>query len=186
MRKAVAVVVTAAFVSGAALAAPAVADTTSVTVAVATGGLSLDVSLSSAQLTAQSVATIVPGVAVSGSLGTTTVDDTRGTSTGWTANVAATDFVSGANTIGIGAATITTGAVAGLSLPTLCGIGGVVTFPASITLSTSAQELGKCAHLTAGTVIGANSAQWSNTMTLTLPATAAGGTYTSTVTQSVQ
>lgn len=187
MRKALVLAVVTFAVSGAALAAPATADTTDVTLTVSAGALSIDVSAATATLTSGALSTVLPSATVSASLGSTTVSDTRGTSTGWTASVAATDFTSTAGTIAITNATVAPGAVAGLSLPTLCGVGGAVTFPTSVTLSTAAQQLGRCAHaVTSGGTVGANEVQWANTMSLTVPATAAPGTYTSTVTQSVQ
>ncbi len=203
MRKALVVSLAAAVAAtGAALAAapaqaactvtsPATSCTQATTaqLVVAAGGLSLDVSTAGTTVTlapAQGVTAILPSAAVTGSLGTTAVSDSRGSSTGWTVTVAATDFVSGQNTIPISNATLAPGTVGSLPLPTVCGLAGVVTLPTSVALATTAKQLGKCANVVPTVVVGANSAQWSNTMSLTVPADAVAGTYTSTVTQSVQ
>lgn len=163
---------------------------TTAQVVVGAGSLTLDVSSSGAtvNLTASGPTAILPGAAVTGSLGTTSVSDTRGSSTGWTASIAATDFADGAShTIPASAATVTPGTVGGVALPTTCGVGGVVTLPLTpIALSGSAAQLARCASLVPNAVIGASSVQWSNSISLIVPNNAVAGTYTSTVTQSVQ
>lgn len=191
MRKALTLTAAAAVLVGSAVAAaPVSAESTTLSVAVDAGALAIDVTTAATTvtLTASGGATsILPGGAVSGSLGTTSVDDTRGSSTGWTASIAASDFTSGTNTIGVGNATVTVAALANTTLPTTCGTGGTLTFPlAAQTLTTTAAQLAKCAGLTSTTIIGASSADWTSTVSLTVPSTAVSGTYTSTVTQSVQ
>lgn len=191
MRKALIVTAASALLVGAAVAsAPAHAADSTLSVAVDAGSLGVAVSTAGSTVTlapSGGATAVLPGASVSGNLGSTKVSDTRGSSTGWTATIAASNFVSGANTIAIGNASVTVAALAGTTLPDVCGTGGVLTFPAAAqTLTTTAAQLAKCASLTAGTVIGTSSAEWGNTVTLTIPSTAPSGTYTSTVTQSVQ
>lgn len=191
MRKALTVTAAAAVLVGSAVASvPAHAADSTLTVAVDAGGLSVAVSTAGSTVTlapSGGATAILAGGTVTGNLGTTKVSDTRGTSTGWTANIAATNFVSGTNSIEIGNASVTVAALAGTTLPTTCGTGGVLTFPtAAQTLTTTAAQLAKCASAIDGAVIGASSAEWGSAVSLTIPSNAASGTYTSTVTQSVQ
>lgn len=191
MRKALTVTVASALLVGAAVAsAPAHAADSTLSVAVDAGSLSVAVSTAGQTVTlapSGGATAILPGASVTGNLGTTRVSDTRGSSTGWTATIAATNFTSGSNTIAIGNASVAVAGLAGAALPSLCGTGGTLTFPvAAQALTTSAAQLAKCAGVTASTIIGTSSAEWGNTVTLTIPSTAPSGTYTSTVTQSVQ
>lgn len=190
MRKALTLTAAAAVLVGSAVAAaPANAESTTLSVAVDTGSLAIDVSTAATAVTLAAsggATSILPGASVSGSLGTTSVDDTRGSSTGWTASIAAGNFVSGANTIPVGNASVTVTALANTTLPTTCGLGGVLTFPvAAQALTTTAAQVAQCAGVN-GAVVGTSAADWTSTVTLTIPSNAVSGTYTSTVTQSVQ
>lgn len=191
MRKALTLTAAGAVLVGAAVAsAPAHAADSTLSVAVDAGSLGVAVSTAGTTVTLApggGATAILPGSSVTGALGSTKVSDTRGSSTGWTATIAASNFVSGANSIPIGNASVTAAALAGTSLPATCGTGGVLAFPlAAQALTTTATQVAKCASLTAGAIIGASTAEWGNTVTLTIPSTAPSGTYTSTVTQSVQ
>lgn len=190
MRKAFAVTAAAAVLLGSAVAAaPAHAADSTLSVAVDAGSLGVAVSTAGTTVTlapSGGATAILAGGTVTGNLGSTEVTDTRGTSTGWTANIAASHFSSGTASIDIGNASVTVAALANTTLPATCGVGGVVTFPAAAqALTTTAAQLAKCAA-PLNAVVGANSAKWGNSVSLTIPSTAPSGTYKSTVTQSVQ
>jgi hypothetical protein len=114
-----------------------------------------------------------PGVAsVSGSLGTVGVSDTRGSIAGWVVSAESTTFVDGAGSVSTGvsydsgAATSHTGTVT----PT----------------SEGATSITAVAPVAAGTqASGNNSASYSPTLTVVLPASALAGDYTGTVTTSI-
>jgi hypothetical protein len=102
------------------------------------------------------------------------VTDHQGNTTGWTASASATDFSDGAgHTIAISNAsyTPTTATVTGTATVT------PTTLPALSSTPTAVQ--------TASAVAGDNTATWNPTISLTVPAAAVPGTYTSTLTQSV-
>jgi hypothetical protein len=114
-----------------------------------------------------------PGAAsVSGSLGPVVVSDTRGSTAGWVMSAASTTFVDGAGTVSTGVsydsgeATASTGTVT----PTTTGA-------TSITTGAPVAE---------GTLAsGNNTASYTPTLTVSLPASALAGTYSGTVTTSV-
>jgi hypothetical protein len=114
-----------------------------------------------------------PGAAsVSGSLGVVGVNDTRGSTAGWVVSAASTTFVDGAGSISNGVsydsgdATASTGTVT----PT----------------STGATSITAVAPVAAGTLAsGNNTASYTPTLTVSLPATALAGDYEGTVTTSV-
>jgi hypothetical protein len=109
---------------------------------------------------------------VSGSLGLVSVSDTRGSTAGWVVSAASSTFVDGAGSVSTGvsydsgAATASTGTVT----PTSKG-------PTSI---------GTAAPVAEGTAAsGNNTASYTPTLTVTLPASALAGAYTGTVTTSI-
>ncbi len=114
-----------------------------------------------------------PGAAsVSGSLGAVGVSDTRGSTAGWVMSAASSTFVDGAGSISTGvsynsgAATASTGTVT----PTSAG----------------ATSITAVASVAAGTLAsGNNTASYTPTLTVSLPASALAGDYTGTVTTSV-
>ncbi len=115
-----------------------------------------------------------PGDAsVSGSLDAVGVSDTRGSTAGWVVSAASTTFVDGAGSISTGvsynsgAATATTGTV-------------TTSTGAATTIS------GGALAVAAGTAAsGNNTASFSPTLTVAMPASALAGDYTGTVTTSV-
>jgi hypothetical protein len=118
-----------------------------------------------------------PGTTVSGQLGTVNVGDNRALlSASWTATASSSSWVTGSGT---GNETIP--ATAGTYTPGVVQTTGTITATAhAITLSTSPQTV------VAGSAgVGNNSASWNPTIAVTVPAAAVGGTYTSTLTQSV-
>lgn len=161
---------------------------TTASITIDPGTLSMSVASAGTTVPLTSSGTVLAGGSVSGDLGNTTVTDTRGSSTGWSVAVAATDFTHGSDTIPISNASWSAGGIGGVSLPSTCGTAGLLTFPAVTQLSTSATTVATCA-LPAGSLLpslGTSTGQWDNTMSVRIPANTPAGTYTSTVTQSVQ
>jgi len=122
-------------------------------------------------------ATVIGASSLSGNLGPVTVTDNQGTlAHAWTATVSSTDFttgVGGANkTVTKDNVSYTPGTI------TSSGIGAAVGTPA-LTLATSASVV------TATAVIGAMSANWDPTVSVTIPSSVIAGTYSGTVTHSV-
>jgi hypothetical protein len=118
-----------------------------------------------------------PGTTISGLLGTVNVGDNRALlSASWTATASSTSWVTGN---GSGHETIP--ATAGRYTPGVVATTGTITANATaITLSTSPQTV------VAGSAgVGNNSASWNPDIAVEVPPTAVGGTYTSTLTQSV-
>ncbi|WP_433253352.1 hypothetical protein ACQPYK_09810 [Streptosporangium sp. CA-135522] len=121
------------------------------------------------------------GSTLSASLGTVTVIDSRSGNPIWTATVASTDFTTGAPV-----QTITKANVSYWSGSTTASSGGGIRTPGQ---PTAAQKVTLTAPATAFSgrkVIGiANSTSWEPTLVVTIPAAAAAGTYTGTITHSV-
>jgi len=145
------------------------ADTGDTTATFTLAGGSLDVTVAAgAELTDGA-----PGAAsVSGSLGAVGVSDTRGSTAGWVVSAASTTFVDGATSISTGvsynagAATATTGIIT-------AGTDG-------------ATDIAAVAPVADGTAAsGNNTASFSPTLTVTLPASALAGDYQGTVTTSI-
>lgn len=160
---------------------------TNLSVAVSSGTLSLAVSTAGTTVSLGS-GSVLPLAVASGSLGTTTVTDTRGSSTGWTASAAATDFSDGTSTIPIAPnASLTAAAATGSVLPVTCGTGVLAVVPAvsfaTETSGVSTETTATCVLATGATLIGANTAEWAETFNLTVPASTPSGTYTATITQ---
>jgi len=118
----------------------------------------------------------LPGATVSGTLGNIGLTDNRALlSASWTVTAASTAFTTGtgtsAETIPVGDATYDPG--------TVTSTGTITTSEAPVTLSTAGQTV---VSGTAG--VGNNSASWSPTEAIAIPASAVGGLYTSTLTES--
>jgi hypothetical protein len=160
----------------AAIAAPPAKAADTTTTFVVTGG-ALQVSApGTASLTG-----INTGVsATSGTLGSTTVTDARGSLLGaWTAKVSSTDFTTGAasadETIGKGSVTY----LAGLATATT---GTGVFTPGQVL----AEDLSIQRNAyTATAVVGNNSVTWDPTLNVTIPSDVVAGTYSGTITHSV-
>jgi hypothetical protein len=158
-----------------AIAGPAQADTsggTPVTVEINGGPLNITVPTTSVDLGSVSVSTTAQ--TVSALLGTVTVTDTRGGTLGWTATVSATDFAGPQNVSvsAVGESSYTTPAASVIGTSNVAGSDLTSLYPGG-------------AVQTATGVVGPNAATWDPTVSLTLPADALAGTYSSTITHSV-
>lgn len=114
-----------------------------------------------------------PGTTVGAPIGLVTVTDNRALlSAAWTATASSTDFINGANTIPATDANYDAGA--------LTHTGTITVTATDITLANTPQTV------VAGTAgSGDNSASWNPTISVAIPASAVGGTYTATLVQSV-
>jgi hypothetical protein len=140
---------------------------TTVTFTVTSGALTLSVPVSA------SLGSGAPGTVISAPIGPCTVTDNRAlVSASWTVTAAGTDFASGGSTIAATAATYTPG--------TVTTTGTITVTPTNITLSNSPQTV-----LTGSGGVGDNTASWNPAVSVSVPASAVGGTYTGTLTQSV-
>jgi hypothetical protein len=151
-----------------AVAGPASAAPSTATFQVTGGTLDIAVpaSVDLGSVTASSAAQSLTNVA----LGAVTVTDGRGVSSGWVATASATDFTGPQSLAG-----------AIVYSPTAASAtNATVTAAADQTLTTSAATV-----QTATLAVGVNSATWNPTVTVTIPANALAGTYSSTITQSV-
>jgi hypothetical protein len=149
----------------------ATADVTSATVTVDAGVLSITVPETAA------LSTVLPGQNSIATLGVTKVADTRAGTANWTATVTLT-----AMTGNVGGSTVTipsTGAEYLAGTATTTGTSTLAT-PTTVTnLSTA-----KTSEATTG-VNGNNSASWTATLTVPIPAQVLAGTYSGVMTQSV-
>jgi hypothetical protein len=144
---------------------------TTVTFAVTTGALSMTAPVSA------NLVGGAPGTTISGALGPVTVTDNRALlSASWTATAAATDWTTGGGTP---AETIPVTDV-GYDPRTITTTGTITATGTPITLAHSA------APVVTGTAgVGDNTATWNPAIAVAVPASAVGGTYTGTITQSV-
>lgn len=142
--------------------------TTTVTFTVTSGALTLSVPASI------NLGSGAPGTTIGPTpIGSCAVTDARAlASASWTVTAAETNFASGPSTIPAGAAAYTVG--------TVTTTGTITTTPTNITLGTTALTV-----LTGSAGVGNNTATWNPTLALAVPASAVGGTYTGTLTQSV-
>jgi hypothetical protein len=154
---------------GAATALPAGADTISFTLTppgvLSISGPTGNVSLGS-QMSLNQASTI------SGQLGTVTVSDQRGGSQSWTASVIASAFLPLPTTTAIAASAI--------SYST-----GTVTATGTSATSFAAPSLTGASTIVTGLGTGVSTTSWNPTITVAVPANAAAGVYTSTITHSV-
>ena len=140
---------------------------TTVTFTVTSGALTLSVPASA------DLGSGAPGTDISGAIGACTVTDDRALlSASWTVTAAETDFASGGSIIPATDADYTTGTVTTTGTITATGT--------DVTLSNSAQTV-----LTGSSGVGDNTASWDPAITVHVPASAVGGLYTGTLTQSV-
>ena len=114
-----------------------------------------------------------PGTTISAEIGPVTVTDDRAlASASWAVTAAETDFTAGAQVIPASDASYMPGAITTTGTITVTGL--------NLTLANSAQD---AAIGSAG--VGDNTAGWDPVVSVHVPADAAGGTYTGTLTQSV-
>jgi hypothetical protein len=138
-----------------------------VTFTVTVGGLTMTAP------TAADLGSGAPGSTIAGHLGTVAVTDARAlASAAWTVTASSTPWTSGAATIPASDANYDPGFI----VPT----GTITTTGSDITLSGLPQTV---VAGTAGT--GDNTASWNPTISVLVPASAIGGLYTATLTQSV-
>jgi hypothetical protein len=153
---------------------------------IATTPITLTVAAGVLRMTAPSAAAlpdVAPGGTTSAKLGTVTVTDGRGlTGATWTATVSATAPGTGTRTP---AQTIPLGAVTYWSGPATAtaGTGTFTPGQATASLAVNLTAVRTAFTLAGGSV--ANSASWTPTVSVAVPATAVGGAYVSTITQSV-
>jgi hypothetical protein len=174
------VVIGATFAPAAAFASPNATSLHRAAATVASGDpdttLTFTVTSGALTMTAPGAANLgsgAPGTTVGAPIGLVTVTDNRAlSSASWTATASSTDFINGANTIPATDANYDAGAITHT---------GTITITATdITLANTPQTV------VAGTVgSGDNSASWNPTISVAIPGTAVGGTYTATLVQSV-
>jgi hypothetical protein len=173
MRKVIIATAAALFAGGGALAfaVPAFAATapTPVTAQVGSGALSISAPTLSVNL--GTVPASTSAQSESAPLGAVLVTDARGGILGWVATVSATEFT-GPQTIPASALTYTPG--------TAIVVGVATVTPSTVTGLTAAGAVQTCTA-----VIGINTAAWTPTVAVTIPADALAGTYSATITHSV-
>ncbi len=148
------------------VAGPASAADTATTFMLTGGDLSVAPAASAALGSAATGA-----ASTSGSLGANSVTDARGGTVGWTVSAASAGFTGPGSTHSTGVS-YTSGAVTNTGTVTVVG-----SSPASIA---------SAATVVAGTAVsGNNTASWTPSLTVALPADALAGAYTGTVTTSV-
>jgi hypothetical protein len=179
MRKALIVGTVALAAAGVALTGSP-AQATSVTFTLTGGSLAVTQPSATATLTGGGIASIA-GTALTGALGSTTVNDTRGGVTGWTSTIAQTTALSnGTTTIPVGN---TKAWVAGAITPTGVAVVTSGTYVSQLTglaLTGSAQNF-----VTATAVVGVNSATFNPQIAVTVPSDATVGDYSGVITQTV-
>jgi len=152
-------------------ARPAGADPTTATFQLTAGGLSISVPASvsiGSQAVSSSPSTI------SGQLGLVTVTDQRGGATAWVASVIVTAF------------TPTTGpAVTAIAADKVSYAAGTITQVGVTTTKPATTDLTGVSPVVNGASTGLSTASWNPTISVLLPANAAPGIYTATITHSV-
>ena len=144
---------------------------TTVTFAVTTGALSMTAPVSA------NLGAGAPGTTISGALGTVTVTDDRALlSASWTATASATDWTTGGGTP---AETIPVTDV-GYDPGAITTTGTITATGTPITMAHSAAPV-----VTGDSGVGNNTATWNPAIAVAVPASAVGGLYTGTITQSV-
>ena len=153
-------------------AAPAFFDPdTTVTFSVTSGALSMSAPVSAA------LGSGAPGTTITGNLGPVTVTDDRALlSASWTTTASATNWTTGGGTPAETVAVTDVGYDPGSITTT----GTITATGTPVTLS------GTAAPVVTGTSgVGNNTASWNPSVSVAVPASAVGGTYTGTLTQSV-
>jgi hypothetical protein len=179
------VVLSATLAPAAAFASTAAVSHTSAAAPSSSGGdpnttMTFTVTVGGLTMTAPGAANIgsgAPGTTISGALGTVTVTDARALiSASWTATASSTNFTTGGGT----AAETIPATDANYNPGPITTTGTITATGSDITLSNAAQTV------VAGTAgSGDNTASWDPTIAVAVPATAVGGLYTATLTQSV-
>ncbi len=175
LRRAFVLIGTIACIGG--LALPAHAASTDTTFSLTAGSLSVSVP-SSFALGSASTGTAT----LSGSLGTVAVTDDRGATLGtWSVSVSASDFTTGGATSNETIAKAQVDYWSGAATTT-----GVAVFLPGQAAAINKQALSAArTAYSASAVVGNNTASWSPTVTLNIPAAAVAGSYTGTITHSL-
>jgi hypothetical protein len=195
MRKSLALAVAALSVTGIGALVPATANAATdggvgVTFTVSSGGLTIGTTPSASPV---NLGSAVAGGVVSGSLGSSTVTDTRGNSTGYTVSVASTDLT-GTTQGGTGYDLIpATNMVAWTStVPTTNNALVVVTAThltqatgVALTAANATSTLWTATDAAGVLQAGASTATYATSVGVTIPVNATPDSYTGTVTQSV-
>ena len=156
----------------AAAALPAAGADTTATFTLTAGALSISVPAGSVSLGTQ-VASASPST-ISGQLGVVTVTDDRGGSTTWVASVIVTAF------------TPTTGpAVTAIAADEVSYAVGKITQVGVTTTKPVTTDLTGVSPVVNGASTGLSTASWNPTISVLLPANAAPGIYTATITHSI-
>lgn len=163
-----------ALLLAAGFASPALADTAGTPVTLQIGGGALSITVPTNSVALGTVTESTAAQTVSANLGAVTVTDSRGGTAGWAATASAVDFlgpqsisVNGPGSSSYTASAAATTGVVDVAASNLDGLypGGIVQ--------------------TGTNVAGANTATWNPTIAVVIPASALAGTYSSTVTHSV-
>ena len=155
----------------AAITVPAGAGTP-VTFTLTAGALSISAPTGGVSLASQAVSTSAS--TISGQLGVITVTDQRGGATGWVASVIVTAF------------TPTTGpAVTAIPATSVSYSAGTVTQAGVTTVQPVTTDLTGVSPVVNGTSTGLSTASWNPTISVLVPANAAPGIYSATITHSV-
>jgi hypothetical protein len=111
-----------------------------------------------------------------------TIQDTRGTGTGWNATITSTQFTSGGNTLATTASTLT-GVTSVCTSGTCTNPTNAITYPVAVPAATVAPTAVKFFNAAASTGMG----KFTNTPTIGVfvPQSSVAGTYTSTLTISI-
>lgn len=142
-----------------------------VTFTVTTGALSMSAPVSA------DLGSGAPGTDISGELGAVSVTDDRALlSASWSVTASSTAYITGGGT---GPETIPASDV-DYSVGTITTTGTITATGTDITLSNTAKTV-----VTGSDGVGDNTAAWDPTITVHVPASAVGGVYTGTITQSV-
>ena len=172
MRKMIIAGAAALFIGGAgvlAVAVPALAVTTPVTVQVTGGALAISAPIASVSLGTASGSSSAQ--TVTGSLGPVVVTDLRAGIAGWVATAGSSSFTGPTALLGSAAAyTPGTAVVVGIATVTPLSLASMIT-PGTVQTATA--------------VLGVNTATWNPSIAVTFPAGAQAGTYGATITHSV-
>ena len=158
-----------------AAAGPAQADTTGATpITIEVTGGPLNISVPAGPVSLGSVGASTSPQTVTAFLGTVSVTDVRGGTAGWVVTASAVDFT-GPQNISVsapGLSSYTTPAASVIGTADVAGSNLNALYPGGVVQ-------------TATGVVGVNAATWNPTISMTIPANALAGTYSSTVTHSV-
>lgn len=145
-----------------------------------TGGSLAVAEPSTATITGGTVAGTV-GTSLTGALGSTVVTDTRGGTTGWFSKVTGTTaFTNGTTVIPVTSIKVWVPGAVSTTGVVVATAGTFLTQATGLALTTSAQTL-----VTATAVIGNNTATFTPSIAVAIPADATVGTYSGAVTQTV-